>query len=100
MHDDRGVGALAVQLGVEVHRRRDVPLTRGHDAVAVDGQEVARAHLAPPQSPRVDEEVVALLHGDVAGHVLAPADVVEVTQRDRELLRGREVDARSGHRAR
>ena len=38
--------------------------------------------------------------GDVAGQVLAPPDVVEVTQRDRELLRGRELDAGTGHRAR
>ena len=39
-------------------------------------------------------------HGDVAGHVLAPADVVEVAERDRELLRGCELDAGTGHRAR
>ena len=100
VHDDRGVGAAAVQLGVDVHRGSDVPLAVEHRAVGVDGEEVARAHLAPPQPPRVDEEVVALLQRDVAGQVLAPPDVVEVAQRDRELLRGREVDARTGHRTR
>ena len=100
VHDHRGVGATAVQLGVEVDRRRDVPLAREHGAVGVDGEEIAGAHLAPPQPPRVHEEVVTPLEGDVAGQVLAPPDVVEVAQRDRELLRGRELDPRPGHRAR
>ena len=57
VHDDGGVGALAVQLGVEVHRGRDVPLAGDHGAVGVDGEEVAGADLAPPQTPRVHEEV-------------------------------------------
>ena len=61
VHDDRGVGAATVQLGVDVDRRGDVPLAVDHGAVGVDGEEVARAHLAPPQTPRVDEELVAQL---------------------------------------
>ena len=80
MHDHRGVGPPAVQLGVDVDGRGNVPLPGDDGARGVDREQVGGADLRPPQPPRVHEELGADPGGDVAGQVLAPADVVEVAE--------------------
>ena len=51
VHDDRGVGPPAVQLGVDVHGGGDVPLAGDDGAVGVDGEEVARRAPRPTTGP-------------------------------------------------
>ena len=51
VHDDRGVGAAAVQLGVDVHRGSDVPVAGEHGAVGVDGEEIAWRAPRPTTTP-------------------------------------------------
>ena len=51
VHDDAGVGAPLVQLGVDVDRRRDVPAAVDHLAVGVDGADVGRRAPRPTTGP-------------------------------------------------
>ena len=97
VHDDRRVGAGAVQLGVQEHRGRDVPLAFDDLAVGVEAQDVGGAHLVPPDAPRVaPHAAVGGRPRDVARQVLAPAFVREDAQRARELLRNGQLAADAG----
>ena len=53
VHDHGRVGARAVQLGVDEHRGRDVPLALDDRAVGVDAARCRRPNLLPPDAPRV-----------------------------------------------
>src|SRR5258708_4173860 len=57
--DDPGVGAAAVQFGVDVDGGRDIPLAFQHVAVGIDPADVGGLDLLPPQAPRVDPHVTA-----------------------------------------
>ena len=50
----RASGADAVNLGVNVDGRRDIPAAADHVGVLVDHADVGGGELLPPQSPRVD----------------------------------------------
>ena len=99
VHDDRRVGARAVQLGVQEDGGRDVPLAFDDLAVGVEAQDVGGAHLVPPDAPRVAPHAAVVgRHGDVTREVLAPALARQDAQRARQLLADGELvtDARSG----
>ena len=99
VHDDRGVGASSMQLGVDRDGARDVPVALDDVAVGVDADDLRGADLLPPDAPRVHPHA-AVGHGprDVTVEVLAPALVGEDAQRARELLRNGQLsaDARFG----
>ena len=99
MHDDAGVGAHAVQLGVQKDRGRDVPMTFGDLAVGVEANDVGGSHLLPPHAPGVaPHAAVVRRHGDVARQIFPPALARQDAERARELLADRQIvtDARAG----
>lgn len=67
---------------------------------ATEASPIRSASFSPPEPPRVDEESITVGNRYVAGEVLDESDVVEMSQRDGELLRDSEVKADARQRAR
>ena len=99
VHDDRGVGARSVQLGVQEHGGGHVPSAVDDLAVGVEAQDVGGPHLLPPDPPRVAPHAAVVgRDGDVTREVLAPALAGQDAQRARQLLAHGQIvtDAGSG----
>ena len=88
VHHDAGVGADAVQLGVDVDGGGHVPPAAGDPPVGVDLADVGGRHLTPPQAPGVDQHplLTRALPGDVAGQVLGEAVPGQDPEGARQLL--------------
>ena len=89
------VVAHAMQFGVDVDGRRDVPAAADDPCVRVDHADVGGGDLLPPEAPWVDEHVglPIRLPGDVPGEILGEPDRCQVAERDRQRLLVGQVNA-------
>ena len=101
VHDDRGVVAGPMQLGVQEHRGRDVPLARD-DRAAASRRMICEARTSSHHTPHgfthmpPSPSSVVGAPRDVARQVLAPALVGEDPQCARERLGRRQLAADTG----
>jgi hypothetical protein len=95
VHDDTGVQAAPVQLGVDVDGRGDVPPAVEHGTITVHCAQIRGLDLLPPQAPRVHQHLVRARgrDRDVPGDVLGEPAVGQDPERTRQRLPLGQFDA-------